>query len=250
MSANDPLFDFTDRTVLVTGGSRGLGREIVRAFAARGADTVIVSRRLDRCAEVAGEVEAMGRRAWPIACNVSDWTAIDALANEVRDRVGSIDILVNNAGASPLAPSSLETSETLFDKVVALNFKGPFRLTAILGTEMAAGRGGTIVNVSSLGAIRPLPVYAPYAGAKAALNAVTEAFARELAPKVRVNAVMPGRFLTDISHAWSDEVRENRAVALERSGQPREIVTAILYLASEASSFTTGSVIRVDGGAP
>ena len=250
MSAHDPLFDFTARTVLVTGGSRGLGRETVRAFAERGADTVIVSRRLDRCAEVAGEVEAMGRRAWPIACNVSDWTAVDALVNEVRDRVGSIDILVNNAGASPLAPSSLETSEALFDKVVALNFKGPFRLTALLGTEMAAGRGGAIVNVSSLGAIRPLPVYAPYAGAKAALNAVTEAFARELAPKVRVNAVMPGRFLTDISHAWSDEVRENRTVALERSGLPPEIVTAILYLASDASSFTTGSVIRVDGGAP
>ena len=250
MSAHDPLFDFTARTVLVTGGSRGLGRETVRAFAERGADTVIVSRRLDRCTEVAGEVEAMGRRAWPVACNVSDWTAVDALVKEVRDRVGSIDILVNNAGASPLAPSSLETSEALFDKVVALNFKGPFRLTALLGTEMAAGRGGAIVNVSSLGAIRPLPVYAPYAGAKAALNAVTEAFARELAPKVRVNAVMPGRFLTDISHAWSDEVRENQAVALERSGLPREIVTAILYLASDASSFTTGSVIRVDGGAP
>ncbi len=250
MSAHDPLFDFTARTVLVTGGSRGLGRETVRAFAERGADTVIVSRRLDRCAEVAGEVEAMGRRAWPIACNLSDWTAVDALVKEVRDRVGPIDILVNNAGASPLAPSSLETSEALFDKVVALNFKGPFRLTALLGTEMAAGRGGAIVNVSSLGAIRPLPVYAPYAGAKAALNAVTEAFARELAPKVRVNAVMPGRFLTDISHAWSDEVRENRTVALERSGLPREIVTAILYLASDASSFTTGSVIRVDGGAP
>lgn len=250
MSAHDPLYDFSARTVLVTGGSRGLGRETVRAFAERGADTVIVSRRLDRCAEVAGEVEAMGRRAWPIACNVSNWTAVDALVNEVRDRVGSIDILVNNAGASPLAPSSLETSEALFDKVVALNFKGPFRLTALLGTEMAAGRGGAVVNVSSLGAIRPLPVYAPYAGAKAALNAVTEAFARELAPKVRVNAVMPGRFLTDISHAWSDEVRENRTVALERSGLPCEIVTAILYLASDASSFTTGSVIRVDGGAP
>ncbi len=250
MPALDPLFDFSARTVLVTGGSRGLGRETVRAFAARGADTVIVSRRFERCAEVAGEVEAMGRRAWPIACNMSDWTAVDALVNEVRDHVGSIDILVNNAGASPLAPSSIETSEALFDKVVGLNFKGPFRLIALLGAEMAAGRGGAIVNVSSLGAVRPLPVYAPYAGAKAALNSVTEAFAREFAPKVRVNAVMPGRFLTDISHAWSDEVRENRTVALERSGLPREIVTAILYLASDASSFTTGSVIRVDGGAP
>ena len=250
MPARDPLFDFSGKTVLVTGGSRGLGRETVRALAARGADTVIVSRRIERCAEVAGEVEAMGRRAWPIACNVSDWEAIDALVDRVASDIGSIDILVNNAGASPLAPSSLETPEALFDKVLALNFKGPFRLAARFGSGMAAGRGGSIINVSSLGAIRPLPGFAPYAGAKAALNAITEAFAREFAPLVRVNAVMPGRFLTDISHAWSDEVRENRTVSLARSGTADEIVTAILYLASDASSFTTGSVIRVDGGAP
>lgn len=246
----DPLFDFTGKTVLVTGGSRGLGREMVLGFARRGADTVIVSRRKESCRAVAAEVEALGRRAWAMPCNVSDWDALEGLAARAWAAAGGIDVLVNNAGSSPLAPSSLETPEGLFDKVLALNFKGPFRLTALLGTAMAAGRGGAVVNISSTGAIRPRPELAPYAGAKAALNAVTEAFAREYAPKVRVNGIMPGRFLTDISHAWDEETRRNAEAVLQRSGEPEEIVTAALYLASDASGFTTGSVIRVDGGAP
>ena len=246
----DPLFDFTGKTVLVTGGSRGLGREMVLGFARRGADAVIVSRREESCRTVAAEVEALGRRAWAMPCNVSDWDALEDLAESAWSEAGGIDVLVNNAGSSPLAPSSLETPEGLFDKVLALNFKGPFRLTALLGSAMAAGRGGAVVNISSTGAIRPRPELAPYAGAKAALNAVTEAFAREYAPKVRVNGIMPGRFLTDISHAWDDETRRNPEAALRRSGEPEEIVTAALYLASDASGFTTGSIIRVDGGAP
>ena len=192
----DPLFDFSGRTVLVTGGSRGLGREMVLAFARRGADAVIVSRRAESCEAVAREVEALGRRAWPLPCNVSRWEALDGLVEDAWTAAGRIDVLVNNAGSSPLAPSSLETPEALFDKVVALNFKAPFRLMSLVGSRMAAGAGGAIVNISSTGAIRPQPELAPYAGAKAALNAVTEAFAREYAPNVRVNAIMPGRFLT------------------------------------------------------
>jgi NAD(P)-dependent dehydrogenase (short-subunit alcohol dehydrogenase family) len=113
---------------------------------------------------------------------------------------------------------------------------------------MAAGNGGAIINISSAGAIRPRPSIAPYAGAKAALNAITTAFAFEYGPKVRVNAIMPGRFLTDISKAWTEEARRNAGVALNRSGKPEEIVTAALYLASDHSGFTTGSVIQVDGG--
>ena len=246
----DPLFDFSGRTVLVTGGSRGLGREMVLAFARRGADAIIVSRRAESCEAVAREVEALGRRAWPLPRNVSRWEALERLVEDAWSASGRIDVLVNNAGSSPLAPSSLETPEALFDKVVALNFKAPFRLMSLVGSRMAAGVGGSIVNISSTGAIRPQPELAPYAGAKAALNAVTEAFAREYAPNVRVNAIMPGRFLTDISRAWSEEDRRNAAVALARSGEPEEIVTAALYLASPASGFTTGSVIRVDGGMP
>lgn len=246
----DPLFDFTGKVALVTGGSRGMGREMVKAFAARGADVVIASRKLAACEAVAAEVQALGRRALPHACNVSSWAEIDGLVEAAHAAFGKLDILVNNAGLSPLAPSSVDTSEALFDKVVGLNFKGPFRLTALVGSRMAQGDGGSIINVSSLGSIRPRPEIIPYAGAKAALNAMTVGFAAEFAPKVRVNTILPGRFLTDIAKAWTEEARQNRGAALRRSGRPDEIVTAALYLASDASSFTTGAELRVDGGAP
>ncbi|TWS99394.1 SDR family NAD(P)-dependent oxidoreductase [Reyranella sp. CPCC 100927] len=244
----DRLFDFSGKVALITGGSRGMGREMAKAFAERGADIVITSRKLDSCREVAAEVEKLGRRALPYACNVAHWQELEGLADAAYAAFGKVDILVNNAGSSPLAPSSLETSEQLFDRIVHLNFKGPFRLMSLVGSRMAAGNGGSIINISSVGAIRPRPSIAPYAGAKAALNAITTAFAFEYGPKVRVNAIMPGRFLTDISKAWTEEARQNTGVALQRSGKPEEIVTAALYLASEHSGFTTGSVIQVDGG--
>ena len=244
----DRLFDFSGKVALITGGSRGMGREMAKAFAERGADIVITSRKLDSCREVAVEVEKMGRRALAYACNVAHWQELEGLADAAYAAFGKVDILINNAGSSPLAPSSLETSEQLFDRIVHLNFKGPFRLMSLVGSRMAAGDGGSIINISSVGAIRPRPSIAPYAGAKAALNAITTAFAFEYGPKVRVNAIMPGRFLTDISKAWTEEARRNTGVALQRSGKPEEIVTAALYLASDHSGFTTGSVIQVDGG--
>ncbi|MDP1841719.1 MAG: SDR family oxidoreductase, partial [Reyranella sp.] len=173
---------------------------------------------------------------------------LDGLVEAAYAAFGKVDILVNNAGSSPLAPSSLETSEQLFDRIVSLNFKAPFRLMSLVGSRMAAGDGGSIINISSAGALRPRPQIAPYAGAKAALNALTEAFAFEYGPKVRVNTISPGRFLTDVSKAWPEAHKANPTAALQRSGQPEEIVTAALYLASSKSSFTTGSLVRVDGG--
>jgi NAD(P)-dependent dehydrogenase (short-subunit alcohol dehydrogenase family) len=247
--SEDP-FDLTGLTALVTGGSRGLGLEMVRAFARAGADVVIASRKAEACEAAAEEVRALGRRALPYACHVGQWEALDSLVEAAYGEMGKIDILVNNAGMSPLAPSSAETSEALFDKVIDVNFKGPYRLTALVGSRMAAGEGGSIVNISSVGAIRPDPSFLPYAGAKAALNAITEGFAKEYAPKVRVNAIMAGPFLTDIAKAWPAEQRERAHNALGRPGRPDEIVTAALYLASPRSSFTTGSVIRCDGGTP
>ncbi len=244
----DRLFDFSGKVALITGGSRGMGYEMAKAFAERGADIVVSSRKLDACQQVAAEIEKMGRRALPYACNVTRWEELEGLADAAYAAFGKVDILVNNAGSSPLAPSSLETSEQLFDRIVHLNFKGPFRLMSLVGSRMAAGNGGCIINISSVGAIRPRPSIAPYAGAKAALNAITTAFAFEYGPKVRVNAIMPGRFLTDISKAWTEEARQNTGVAVQRSGKPEEIVTAALYLASDHSGFTTGSVIQVDGG--
>ncbi len=190
----------------------------------------------------------MGRKAAIHACNVGNWSELDGLVEAAYAAFGKVDILVNNAGSSPLAPSSLDTPESLFDRIVSLNFKGPFRLMSLVGSRMAAGDGGSIINISSAGALRPRPQIAPYAGAKAALNAITEAFAFEYGPKVRVNTISPGRFLTDVSKAWPEEHKKNATAALKRSGQPEEIVTAALYLASSKSSFTTGSIVRVDGG--
>jgi NAD(P)-dependent dehydrogenase (short-subunit alcohol dehydrogenase family) len=242
------LFDLSGKVALVTGGSRGLGYQMVKAFAAHGADLVITSRKIEACEKVAAEVRTLGRKAATYACNVANWGEIDGLVEAAYRAFGKVDILVNNAGSSPLAPSSLDTPEHLFDRIVSLNFKGPFRLMSLVGSRMAAGEGGSIINISSAGALRPRPAIAPYAGAKAALNALTEAFAFEYGPKVRVNTISPGRFLTDVSKAWSEEAKLNSTAALKRSGRPEEIVTAALYLASSSSSFTTGSVVRVDGG--
>ena len=242
------LFDLSGKVALVTGGSRGLGYQMVKAFAAHGADVFITSRKHEACEKVAAEVRAMGRKAVAHACNVGNWPELDGLVEAAYAAFGKVDILVNNAGSSPLAPSSLDTRESLFDRIVSLNFKGPFRLMSLVGSRMAAGDGGSIINISSAGALRPRPQIAPYAGAKAALNAITEAFAFEYGPKVRVNTISPSRFLTDVSKAWPEEHKKNATAALQRSGRPEEIVTAALYLASSKSSFTTGSIVRVDGG--
>ena len=246
--------ELTGKVALVTGGSRGLGREIVRALAEHGADVLIASRKLDACVELANEIEARhGVTAVAVACNVSDWSQCDALTDAAYERFGRVDVLVNNAGLSPLYPSVDAVSEALWDKVLAVNLKGPFRLSASIGTRMAAGDGGSIINVSSIAAIRPHGGVLPYAAAKAGLNALTEGFAKALAPKVRVNAVMCGMFRTDISKAWGDPAavaeRARATIALQRIGEPEEVVGAALYLASPASSYCTGTILKLDGGA-
>jgi NAD(P)-dependent dehydrogenase (short-subunit alcohol dehydrogenase family) len=248
------LFDLTGRIAVVAGGSRGLGREMVLAFARAGADVVIASRKLESCETLAREVEAeTGRRALAQACHVGRWQDLDRLADAAYDAFGKVDVLVNNAGMSPLYDHVVNVSEELYDKVLAVNLKGPFRLTALVGTRMAAGAGGSIINVSSVGAIRPYGDIVPYAAAKAGLHAMTIAFAHAFGPKVRVNCIMPGTFLTDITRGWNlEEFNAKHAVrfALRRAGDASEIVGAALYLASDASSYTTGSILKVDGGVP
>jgi NAD(P)-dependent dehydrogenase (short-subunit alcohol dehydrogenase family) len=242
------LFDLTGKVALVTGGSRGLGREMVLAFARAGADVVVTSRKTDACEKVAQEVTGIGRRALAHGCHVGHWDEIDELVAAAYATFGHVDVLVNNAGMSPLAPSSAQTSEELFDKIVGVNFKGPFRLGAQVGQRMYDGDGGSIINVSSTGALMPQPRFGPYAGAKAALNAMTQVLAREFGPQVRVNTISAGPFLTDIADAWPEEARRSTRSAAGRPGRPEEIVTTALYLASPASSFTTGALLRVDGG--
>jgi NAD(P)-dependent dehydrogenase (short-subunit alcohol dehydrogenase family) len=255
MSDRD-LFDLTGRVAVVTGGSRGLGREMVLAFAERGADVVVASRKVEACAEVAREVEALGRRSLPIAYHAGSWDDADRLYDAVYGEFGRCDVLVNNAGMSPLYPSVDAISEALFDKVMGVNLKGPFRLSALVGTRMAGedhggSDGGSIIFVSSVASHRPSPNELVYGAAKAGINNLTYGLARTLGPRVRVNCIAPGPFLTDISKAWDLEAFERSAragFALGRGGEPHEIVGTALYLASDASSYTTGAVIDVDGG--
>lgn len=243
----DPLFDFTGKVALVTGGSRGLGYRMVKALAERGADVIVASRKLDNCETVAEECRALGRRAMAHAVHCGRWDEIDRLIAAVYAEFGRIDILINNAGMSP-ACASHEMPESLFDSVLNLNFKGPFRLASQVAHRMSQGDGGCIINISSTGALMALPTVIPYGSAKAALNAMSVSLAAEYAPKVRINTISPGPFLTDIAEAWDPQKRETQPVALGRPGYPEEIVTAALMLASPASSYTTGALVRVDGG--
>ncbi|MEM7288532.1 MAG: SDR family oxidoreductase [Actinomycetota bacterium] len=250
---HEHLFDLTDKVAVVTGGSRGLGREMVLAFAAAGADVVIASRKAEACEAVAAEVtEVTGRTAVAHPCHVGDWDAVGGLADAAYDRFGRVDILVNNAGMSPLYPSLSEVSEELWDKVLGVNLKGPFRLSAVVGERMAAADGGSIINVSSIAGSRPTPVEVPYGAAKAGLENLTFSLSKAFAPKVRVNCIAAGPFLTDISKAWDMAAFETSAktgIALQRGGRPDEVVGTALYLASEASSYLTGAVIPLDGNA-
>ncbi|HEX3960891.1 MAG TPA: glucose 1-dehydrogenase [Trebonia sp.] len=252
MGYADEVFDLTGQVVVVTGGSRGLGREIAYAVARQGANVVIASRKLDNCQQVADGIrDATGRETMAYGVHIGRWDELEPFVDAVYDRFGQVDVLFNNAGMSPVYDQLTDVSEKLFDSVINLNFKGPFRLAALIGERMRAAGRGSIINVSSSGSIRPKGKIVPYAGAKAALNAMSEGLAEGLGPHVRVNTLMPGTFQTDVSKAWDlDAVTEDRKqyTALQRVGQPPEIIGAALFLASDASSYTSGTIIRVDGG--
>ena len=243
----DPLFDLTGKVALVTGGSRGLGYQMVKAFAERGADVIIASRKLENCEAVAEEVRALGRKALAISAHVGRWADCDRLVEEAYAAFGRVDILVNNAGMSPRMPSH-EVTEALFDSVLNLNFKGPFRLATQIGKRMYDGDGGCIINVTSSGSLMPLPQVVPYGSSKAALNAMSVSLAHEYAPKVRVNTLSPGAFKTDIVQGWPDKgegpIPTPRGVAAD----PQDIITAALFLASPASVNVTAALVRCDGG--
>jgi NAD(P)-dependent dehydrogenase (short-subunit alcohol dehydrogenase family) len=248
MAVSD-LFDLSGKVALVTGGSRGLGKEMALAFAEQGADVIVTSRNLESCIEVTTAIEAMGRQALPYACHVGRWDDVSGLVDAAYERFGRVDVLVNNAGKSPLYPTLMDVSEQMYDSVFGVNLKGPFRLSVLVGTRMAAGAGGSIINISSGAALHPKPDAAPYGMAKAGLNAMTEALALGFGPTVRVNTLSPGAFLTDVSKAWDMEAMQVHfdATALRRAAKPSEIVGAAVFLASDASSFTTGSIVRADG---
>jgi NAD(P)-dependent dehydrogenase (short-subunit alcohol dehydrogenase family) len=250
-NAGPDLFDLTGRVVVVTGGSRGLGREMCLAFAARGAKLVIASRKLDACEALAEELRAAhGTESLAVQFHAAEWDACDRLVAATLERFGRIDVLVNNAGMSPTYASVAGVSEALYDKVLDVNLKGPFRLMALVGTHMCENDGGSILNISSVASLAPSWAELPYGAAKAGLNALTVGMAGAFGPKVRVNCILAGPFLTDISNAWPPQILDAIAARtkLGRAGEPNEVVGAALYFASDASSFTTGALLRVDGG--
>jgi NAD(P)-dependent dehydrogenase (short-subunit alcohol dehydrogenase family) len=245
------LFDLTGKVAIVTGGSRGIGRSIVLGYAAAGADVVIASRKLDACEAVAREVEeTTGRNALPVSCHVGHWEQCGELVERVYAELGHCEVLVNNAGMSPLYEHITDITEEYYDKVQGVNLKGPFRLAVLAGARMAEGDGGSIINVGTIGSLRPGSKEIVYACAKAGLNALTVAIAEAYGPTVRSNCILPGAVMTDIAMAWSEEQRERvgSTIPLQRPGYADDYVGPALWLASEASAFVTGDIIRVDGG--
>jgi NAD(P)-dependent dehydrogenase (short-subunit alcohol dehydrogenase family) len=214
---------------------------------AAGAAVVLAARRAEPTVALAASL----RDALPVTCDVRRDGDRAALVAQALTRYGRIDVLVNNAGMSPRYDKLSEVTEELFDKVIGVNLKGPFRLAALVGERMVEAGRGSIINVSSTGAVRPTSDIVPYAAAKAGVNAMTVGLAHAFGPSVRVNAIMPGPFLTSIAKAWDMDLFAERArtFPMRRAGEAEEIVGAALYLASDASSYTTGTILTVDGGA-
>lgn len=245
-----PTLDATGKVVVVTGATKGLGRAMALGFAEAGAHVVVSSRKAEACEEVAGEVRALGGSALAVPCHVGDWDACGALVETVVAEHGHVDVLVNNAGIAPVPPSLREVTPELFDKTVAVNLRGPLRLTALAAEHMPAG--GSIINISSKASLHPQPFTVVYAAAKAGLNVLTQAAADEYGPRgIRVNAIVCGTFHTESLHqSMPPEVLDGLAenVALRRIADADEIVGTALYLASDASSYVTGALLVADGG--
>lgn len=244
--------DLSGKIAVVTGGSRGIGRAVAEGLAAAGADVVVASRKLDNCKRAADEIHrATGRRTLPLEVNLSHWDDCDRLADAVYDAFGTCHVLVNNAGMSPLYPDLVSVTEALYDKTHAVNAKGPFRLATLFGSRMHSGDGGSIINVSTAGSLRPDVGDLPYAMAKAGLNAMTLGLAGAWAPKVRANVVLPGAFDTDVTKAWAPEMKERAGETnpMGRIGRPEDLVALCVFLASDASSYINGAQILADGGA-
>jgi len=247
-------FDLTGKVALVTGGSRGLGRAMSLGLADAGANVVVASRTLGACESVVAEIHALGREALAVDCNMRDWAAIDRLVERTYSRFGRCDALVNNAGIMQTPSPLVQTDSALFDEFFEVNVKGPMRLATQVAPRMGAAGGGSIINVISIGGLKPGPNLGMYCSSKAALQALSRVMAAEWAPlKVRVNALAPGPFRTDmmedmdaripgfIQHSVSTNMQK-------RMAEPDEIVGAVLFLASDASSFVTAQTLSVCGG--
>ena len=250
------LFNLEGKTALVTGGGRGLGEWLATGLAEAGADVVIASRKLEACERVAAAVEKLGRRAWAIEADISDLEDIEELVDDTLSRVSRLDILVNNAAFAWGAPLFDHTAKQ-WDRVFDLNLRGLFFLSQRVAKHMVEAGGGNIIHISSVAALRGvsdmLEPSIAYTASKGALHPLTRDMAIKLAPHgIRVNAIAPGAFDTDLlAYIRSDPERDRAFLArmpLGRVGQEDDAKGAVVYLASAASAFVTGQILVVDGG--
>jgi NAD(P)-dependent dehydrogenase (short-subunit alcohol dehydrogenase family) len=246
-------FKLTNRRALVTGGGKGLGRVIAGALAQAGADVAVSARTLADCEAVAREIiDATGRRAIPIAADVTLDDDVDRMIATAQRELGPIDILVNNAGVN-IRGAAHELTEAEWDTVIDVNLKGPFLASRRLGPQMAARRWGRIINLGSIMSVVALPGRAAYAAAKAGVLNLTKVFALEYAGKgVTVNALCPGPFGTEMNRPLLDDPEKYRAfvakIPMGRWGELGEVAGPAVFLASDASSFMTGAALFIDGG--
>jgi NAD(P)-dependent dehydrogenase (short-subunit alcohol dehydrogenase family) len=246
-------FSLQDRVAIVTGASRGIGEAIARTLAAHGACCILGSRKIEGLQAVAQGITAAGGRAEAVACHMGDPVQIASLVEGVKKRHGRLDILINNAAINPYFGDLLGADEKVWDKTNEVNVKGPFLMIQHAARLMAESGGGAIVNVASVNAFRPAPFQGIYSITKAALIAMTKAFAKELAGlNIRVNAVAPGLTETHFSKVLIEtkEIHDMvvKQIPMGRHAQPMEMAGAVLYLVSDAASFTTGHCIVCDGG--
>ncbi len=247
-------FSLKGKIALVTGASRGIGEAIAITLADYGAHCILVSRKADALAGVAEKIASRGGKAEVMACHVGDLKQIEGLFARIKERHGKLHILINNAATNPYFGEMLGADEGVWNKTFDVNLKGPFFLIKHAAILMTESGGGSIVNVSSINGVKPAPLQGIYSITKAGLISMTLAFAKELAARnIRVNALLPGLVDTHFSKAiMGNEAIHDYAVKMipmNRHAQPREIAGVVLYLVSDAASFTTGASFVVDGGA-
>lgn len=247
------LFDLTGKVALVTGASRGIGESIAKLLAQYGAHVIVSSRKLDGCEAVAQAIREQGGKASALACHVGDMEQIEATFAAIKSDFGKLDILVNNAAANPYFGHILDTDLGAFNKTVDVNLRGYFFMSVAAGNMMKEQGGGVILNTASVNGVRPGDMQGIYSITKAAVISMTQSFAKECGPlNIRVNALLPG--LTDTKFAsaltTNDKILKMALtqIPLGRVAQPDEMAGTVLYLVSDASSYTTGTTVVVDGG--
>ncbi len=247
-------YDFTGKRALVTGASRGIGEEIARALASLGAEVILASRKIEGLREVEEKIASEGGRASSIACHLGKMDEIDRLFDEIADSHGALDFLVNNSATNPFFGNNMDATEEAWEKTFSVNLKGYYFATQRAARMMKEKGGGAIVNISSVNGIRPAPMQGMYSITKAGVLSMTRSYAKELAPfNIRVNAVLPGMTDTKFSSAMTrnSALMDNYilpSIPMGRIARPDEMTGAVLYLLSDASSYTTGSILLVDGG--